>query len=160
MTWSNASEGVSHSSSLSPRFWGGRPQAASLVRGDSPRNAPFKTRPASRPTDPRLLYPIHCPQPFPLCLFMTPADRAGAFLAQVSSSTITVCGDHKTVFVAALRGQKEVAVAVLQLPFSAALSWPFVDKKKLTLPFCNCRSPRPFVDQKGVPHDPPRTDHN
>ena len=75
---------------------------------------------------------------------MTPAGRAGAFLAQVSSSTITVCGDHKTVFSAALRGQKEAAVAVLRAP-----SWPFVDKKKLPLPSCSCRSPRPFVALRG-----------
>ena len=93
---------------------------------------------------------------------MTPAGRAGAFLAQVSSSTIMVCGDHKTVFSAALRGQKEVAVAVLQLPFFVPLrgpsrtkrscrcrpavavlrapSRPFADKKKLPLPSCSCRS--------------------
>ena len=71
---------------------------------------------------------------------MTPAGRAGAFLAQVSSSTIMVCGDHNPMFFAALRGQK----GVLRAP-----SWPFVDKKKLPLPFCSCRSPRPFAALRG-----------
>ena len=66
---------------------------------------------------------------------MTPAGRAGAFLAQVSSSTIMVCGYHKTVFVAALRGQKEVAVAVLQLPFFVPLRDPSWTKGS-----CRCRS--------------------
>ena len=102
---------------------------------------------------------------------MTPAGRAGAFLAQVSSSTIMVCGDHNTVFFVALRGQKEVAVAVLQLPFFVPLSdpsWtkkscrcrsavavlrapsrPFVDKKKLPLPFCSCCSSCPFAALRG-----------
>ena len=62
----------------------------------------------------------------------------------------------------ALRGQKEVAVAVLRGP-----SWPFVDKKKLPLPFFvalsgpswtkrSCvavlRGPsRPFADKKKLP---------
>ena len=65
------------------------------------------------------------------------------------------------MFLAALRGQKGVAVAVLRGP-----SRPFVDKKVLPLPFsaalrgpswtkrcCRCRSSRPFValrGQKGV----------
>ena len=102
---------------------------------------------------------------------MTPAGRAGAFLAQVSSSTIMVCGDHNTVFFVALRGQKEVAVAVLQLPFFVplrGLSWtkrscrcrsavavlrapsrPFVDKKKLPLPFCSCCSSCPLAALRG-----------
>ena len=58
---------------------------------------------------------------------------------------------------AVLRGQKEVAVAVLRGP-----SWSFVDKKKLPLPFfavlrgpsrtkgsCRCRSSRPSVALRG-----------
>ena len=67
---------------------------------------------------------------------------------------------------AALRGQKGVAVAVLRGP-----SRPFVDKKKLPLPFfatlrdpsrtkrcCSCRSSRPFVDKtccRACPQDTP-----
>ena len=107
---------------------------------------------------------------------MTPAGRAGAFLAQVSSSTIMVCGDHKTVFSAALRGQKEVAVAVLQLPFFVPLRGPSRTKRSCrcrsavavlrapscpswTKGSCRCRSAvavlrapsRPFVDKKKLP---------
>ena len=52
------------------------------------------------------------------------------------------------MFFAALHEQKEAAVAVLPLQFFVVLrgpSRPFVDKKKLPLPFFV-----PFVDQKEV----------
>ena len=81
------------------------------------------------------------------------------------------CSCRSSCPFAALRGQKEVAVAVLQLPFSVPLrgpSWtkrscrcrsavavlrapsrPFVDKKKLPLPSCSCRSSCPFAALRG-----------
>ena len=80
------------------------------------------------------------------------------------------CSCRSSCPIVALRGQKEVAVAFLQLPFFVPLrglswtkrscrclsavavlrapSWPFVDKKKLPLPFCSCCSSCPFVDKK------------
>ena len=190
VTWSDASEGVSHSSpplhSLLVFGAVGRKRPP-LCGGTPPATPPFKTRPASRPTDPRLLYPIHCPQPFPLML-VHDACRQSRRLPRPGlqfynhglrrPQNCVLRGPSWTKRSCSCRS----AVAVLQLPFFvplSGLSWtkrscrwrsavavlrapsrPFVDKKKLQLPFCSCRSPRPFVDQKGVPHDPPRADHN
>ena len=64
------------------------------------------------------------------------------------SRTKRSCRCRSSRSFAALRGQKEVAVAVLRGP-----SRPFVDKKKLPLPFfVVLRGPqRPFVDKKKLP---------
>ena len=76
------------------------------------------------------------------------------------------CSCRSSCPFAALRGQKEVDVAVLQLPFfvplrapswtkrscrcrSAVAALSSVDKMKLQLPFCSCRSSCPFAALRG-----------
>ena len=63
------------------------------------------------------------------------------------SRTKRNCSCRSSWSFAALRGQKEIAVAVLRGP-----SRPFADKKKLPLPFFVVPWPsRPFVDKKKLP---------